>query len=198
MRVFSRVVTYAVPFLPALLALGTAGTAHAHAQLESSTPTSGAALTDRPSVVRLGFSEVPASTAAVQVFDGCDRDVTGRVSRTGRTLAAAVQGGQPGEWVVRYSLLSDTDGHPSASEVIFRVAGPAACSPAPRPSPVSASQLPASASPGAVPSPVALPDSPSDSPSDGPTLLPVVLLAGFGTVLLGGAVLVRRALHGRG
>ncbi len=182
--------------LPALVLLFVASPApaQAHAKLESSIPRVGAVLRVSPSTVRLNFTEAPAVAAVVRVFDGCNQDVTGQVSRDGRTLIARVQGGRPGAWVVRYSLLSDTDGHASESDVPFTVAGSAPCG-SPTPSPPGDASAPAL--PEAGPPAASAPGARSARAPDGSSGLPVAVLALTGGALLAGTMLVRRALRSR-
>ena len=182
--------------LPALvlLFLASPAPAQAHAQLESSIPQVGAALGVSPSTVRLNFTEAPAAAAVVHVLDGCNRDVTGQVTSEGRALTIGVQGGQPGAWVVRYSLLSDTDGHASESKVGFSVTGSAACgslqaSPS-RDAPTSV--LPQAGQPSA-----SARQPRADHVLDGPSGLALVAVALAGSALLAAALLARRTLRGR-
>lgn len=178
----------------ALLLLASPRPAQAHAQLESSIPRAGAVLRVSPSTVRLTFTERPAASAAVHVFDGCDQDVTGQVTREGRTVSIRVQSGRPGAWVVRYSLLSDTDGHASESEVGFSVTGSPTCGSA-RAS--SAGDASASALSEAGRHAASAPEQRPDRAPDRPSSLPVVVLALAGGALLAAALLARRALRGR-
>jgi len=182
--------------LPALVLLFLArpAPAQAHAQLESSIPRVGAVLEVSPSTVRLNFTEAPAAAAVVHVVDGCNRDVTGQVTREGRALTIGVQGGQPGAWVVRYSLLSDTDGHASESDVAFSVMGSAPCG-SPSSSPPGDASAPVL--PGARPPAASAPGARSARAPDGSSGLPVAVLALIGGALLAGTLLVRRALRSR-
>ncbi len=177
-----------------LLLLASPAPAQAHAQLESSIPRVGAVLRVSPSTVRLNFTEAPAAAAVVHVFDGCNQDVTGQVTRGGRTLSARVQGGRPGAWVVRYSLLSDTDGHASESEVVFSVIGSSACGSL---QPSSPGDAPASVLREAGRPSASAPGPRSDRAPDGSSSLPVAVLALVGGALLAGTMLVRRALRSR-
>jgi copper resistance protein C len=160
-----------------LAGLGSAP-ALAHAVLVQSLPASGAMAPEAPSAVELRFSEPPAGRSTIVVTDGCRRDVAEEVTVAGRVVTVAVASGQPGAWSVRYSVLSDVDGHASQGEVSFGVAGAAACGETPGSSTrQEAVPPPAEAAPGSSPG------------------VPVPVLAGVAALVLLGAVLARRAIR---
>lgn len=109
--------------LLAILLAAAAGVAHAHAYLQRSEPPSNAAISQPPKEVRLRFSE-PVEQAFVEVTvmrDG--RPMTAakpQVSADGHTVSVAVEGGAPGAWAVRWTVVAK-DGHRSQGKVEFAV-----------------------------------------------------------------------------
>ncbi|HZR98843.1 MAG TPA: FixH family protein [Chloroflexota bacterium] len=111
----------------ALLVLGSARGAAAHANYERSDPPANAILTDAPSQVRVWFSEEPEPRfSELQVFDASrrrvDRDDLTAVPGDGRALMIDLQGGlAPGTYTVVWKTLSTVDGHPARGAFPFTV-----------------------------------------------------------------------------
>jgi copper resistance protein C len=152
------------------------GTASAHAVLEQSRPAQGAVASEPPSTVELRFSEPPAGRSTVVVTDGCRHDVAGEVTVSGRVVTVTLAAAQPGPWSVRYSVLSDADGHPSQGDLSFVVDGAPDCGD----------------DVGSPAEPEAVAPSAGGSEDSGPGL-PAAVLAGTAVLLLLGAALARRA-----
>jgi copper resistance protein C len=153
------------------------GTASAHAVLEQSRPAQGAVASEPPSTVELRFSEPPAGRSTVVVTDGCRHDVAGKVTVSGRVVTVTLAAAQPGSWSVRYSVLSDVDGHPSQGDLSFVVDGAPDCG-----DDVGSPAEPEAGAPSAA-----------GSESDSGPGLPAAVLAGTAVLLLLGAALARRA-----
>jgi len=60
------------------------------------------------------------------VRDGCQRDVTRRVSLNDNALVASNRTGQPGKWTVEYAIVTD-DGHAVTASTNFQVSGSRDC-----------------------------------------------------------------------
>ena len=111
----------------AVLALS-AGPAGAHGELQGTDPAKGASLGSVPDDVSLTLTEAPGPGSTLEVTDGCERAVAGRVSRDGSDLQASVKGGEPGRWSMTYRAVSSVDGHVTKGKVRFKVTGERDCS----------------------------------------------------------------------
>jgi copper transport protein len=118
-----------VALLSAFALSGLAGTASAHAQLESSDPPAGEVLASAPQQVALTFGEpVEVTSGAVQVFDDHLRRVdTERVSadnpQRNRIRVALNSGLGPGTYTVSWHV-SSTDTHPVSGTFRFSIGAP--------------------------------------------------------------------------
>lgn len=109
--------------------LGLAGSASAHALLESSSPTRGAQLTTAPGQVNFTFNEpVEASLGAVRVFNTTgDQVQTDDLERPGDN-ADSVGAGLPGDlpdglYTATYHVVS-ADSHPVSGGITFTIGEP--------------------------------------------------------------------------
>lgn len=95
----------------------------AHAELQSSDPTSGATLTGLPETVSVTLSEEVGSQAVLRVLDSSGARVDdGDVTVAGRRVLVGVRAdaGATGAYRMVYRVVS-ADGHPVTGEVPFRV-----------------------------------------------------------------------------
>ncbi len=134
----------------AIIALSAPLSATAHDSLESSTPAEGETLTTLPAEFSVTGSEpllaLDDSTAgfALQVVDAAGAYYgDGCLTVSGATLSAAAALGDPGEYTLRWQVVS-SDGHPTSGEITFTWApsDPAVASP-------SSAAPPACGNPGA-------------------------------------------------
>lgn len=109
--------------LLALLLMAAAGSVQAHAYLQRSEPPANSAIAAPPKELRLRYSE-PVEPAFVEVTVTRDGKPvqTGKpqVDEGGRRVRLAVDGGEPGAWVVHWSLVAK-DGHRTKGQVAFIV-----------------------------------------------------------------------------
>lgn len=99
----------------------------AHAEYSDSEPAKNVAVDQPPDEISISFTEPPAGNAGADVIDGCGRDVAGETRARGEKLIIAVEGGEPGDWMVGYSVISLVDGHPTKGDFSFTVTGKADC-----------------------------------------------------------------------
>jgi copper transport protein len=104
------------------------GPAFAHAERASSLPDEGAKLATAPKSLVVTFTEPPTGDAAVEVLDGCGRDVVSDVNPQNLEVTATLAAGQPGRWEVRTNVISVVDGHNTRDRWAFSVRGEADCS----------------------------------------------------------------------
>ncbi len=191
--------------LLAVVALGlAAGTALAHAELDTADPADGAVLDTPPTTITLTFTErLDPAKSSFQVLDA-GGDNLGAGAATGpkvMTLDGLKVG--PGEYLIKWTSASADDGDIERGQLTFTVAeAPASVAPpastaavTPPPS-APASVTPSAAAsvvPSVAPSPVAPTPAPSAAPtspaaSTGDVLLPIVvgllLVAGVGAFVL--------------
>ena len=105
------------------LALSTSK-AEAHARLVASEPAAGTALTIAPEAIALSFSEeiVPDSlTVQITSPDGEVTDLAPEVQSTTSAKADMPVDSTAGTWIVRWSVISATDGHGSSGYIPFSV-----------------------------------------------------------------------------
>ncbi|MFF7635812.1 copper resistance CopC/CopD family protein [Kitasatospora sp. NPDC008050] len=111
----------------AVLLLGVAGPAAAHAGLVAATPSDGVVLRDEPRQVELEFSEaVTLRLSSIRVIapDGRRAD-SGPPRATGTTLTVPLApGGPQGSYVVDWRVSAVDDGHTTAGAVVFSVGAP--------------------------------------------------------------------------
>lgn len=105
-----------------------AAPAHAHAERSASTPEEGARVAAAPEALTVTFTEPPTGDAAVEVVDGCGRNVVTDVEVQNFELTAALAGGQPGRWTVSTNVISAVDAHNTRDRWAFTVRGEADCS----------------------------------------------------------------------
>lgn len=115
--------------LPILLWLG-AGTASAHAILESVDPADGSTLASAPSIVRLLFSEpVDPSLATIGLLDAAGRAVSGVVVSADPSDPAALEVSlpalSPSAYRVAWRVVDEQDFHVTTGTVVFGVGAPA-------------------------------------------------------------------------
>jgi copper transport protein len=112
------------------LALLPAGPAHAHAQVERTTPSDGEAVQRAPDEVTVSFNEtVSPPVGAVRVYDAAgrrvDRGDSGRGATPSQIRASLNPNLAPGTYVVTWRAVSD-DGHPVKGAFVFEVGADAA------------------------------------------------------------------------
>jgi hypothetical protein len=198
--------------LLAIVALGlAAGTALAHAELDTADPANGAVLDTPPTTIRLTFTErLDASKSSFRLLLGDDNLGVGEVTGPrAMTLDGLTLG--PGEYLIKWTSASTDDGDIERGQLTFTVAeAPASVEPtasastshepstepsasaapstAPSPAPTAAPPVTPSPVPP-TPAPSAAPTEPASSTSD--VLLPIVV----GLLLVGGvgAFVLRRS-----
>jgi methionine-rich copper-binding protein CopC len=104
------------------------GVAQAHSELEKARPKAGSSLQSPPGHAYLDFSEAPSGDSVLEVFDGCGTNVVKKLEQFDITLHVLLRKGQPGDWRVKYDVISDKDGHESRGGYRFTVAGKKDCS----------------------------------------------------------------------
>ncbi|MDQ3953426.1 MAG: copper resistance protein CopC [Actinomycetota bacterium] len=104
-----------------------AAPAHAHAERSASTPEEGERVPTAPEALRVTFTEPPTGDAAVEVVDGCGRDVVTDVEVQNFELTATLAGGQPGRWTVNTNVISAVDAHNTRDRWTFTVRGEPDC-----------------------------------------------------------------------
>jgi methionine-rich copper-binding protein CopC len=159
----------------ALLSLGTALPAQAHAKLESSTPAAKARVTTAVTGVTLTFSERVKKGSAVVRVDGPGGAVasSGAPRVAGVQVSQALRPGLPnGGYTIRWKVTS-TDGHQLAGTVPFTLSvRTAAATRTSTGSKASASRSAAAAASASVPSDAEL--TASNTSADAPSSSPVV------------------------
>ena len=105
-----------------------AAPALAHGDLQGSTPEDGSSVAKRPKQISLTLTEPPGAGTTVQITDGCKRNVPANVEQSGQDVTAAVNGGKPGRWHVRFRAVSSVDGHTTKGGIRFTVRGKKDCS----------------------------------------------------------------------
>ncbi len=113
----------AVVVIVALVLVGKAGPANAHAELVTTEPSAGAELSIAPKVIRLSFSEsVTVVTGGVRLIDQRGKRVEiGRSHLEHNEVVVSVPQIVPGAYVLTWRVVSD-DGHPVRGAFTFRVA----------------------------------------------------------------------------
>jgi methionine-rich copper-binding protein CopC len=111
------------------IVLGAPGAAVAHGDVEATDPADGAHPVQAPTEVEITFAQPPTADSKFEVEDGCDEDVLAEVRRQGATVALQISpGGSTGSWMVRYRVISATDGHLTRGNFSFLVGrGPLLC-----------------------------------------------------------------------
>lgn len=156
-----------------VLALTGAPAAWGHAEYDDSRPPRNGEVAEVPRRISLSLTEPPAAGGRMSVTDGCGDEVGGPVEITGNTMEANISGGRGSRWTVAYRVISTVDGHPTKDTFSFRVGNAEDCDSQPAPRPTDNG-------------PVAEP------PADGGSL-PIVPVAVGAVVLVGLAVLARKA-----
>jgi methionine-rich copper-binding protein CopC len=185
----------AVAAAAALLSLGTAPPAQAHARLTSSTPVAKARVTTALTGVTLTFSErVRKGSARVRV-DGPGGAVasTGSPGVAGVTVSQALRPELPnGAYTIRWKVTS-TDGHQLAGTVPFTLAAtrrPTRTATAPAGTPAAAS--PAASESAPTDAELAASNTPAQAPSSSPVVAALLVSA----VVLGAFFGVKRLRAG--
>jgi copper resistance protein C len=157
-----------------------AAAAWAHGDIQSSSPSAGARVTDPPREVSLVLAEPAARGSSLVVTDGCGERVSGAPVIDGVDLSTPIDGGSPGSWKAQMRSISAVDGHAVEAGFSFRVAGQRDCSQEPT-------------TPGGDESPTTSSRPPLENP-DPPDSggFPVVPFAIGTVVLVGLALVVRR------
>lgn len=112
----------------AVVVLGQALPARAHAERSASTPKEGTTVGTVPASLRITFTEPPTGNAVVQVLDGCERDVVADLEVQNFEITADLSAGQPGTWTVQSNVISAVDGHNTRDRWTFDVRGDPDCS----------------------------------------------------------------------
>jgi methionine-rich copper-binding protein CopC len=121
---------WAVGFVCAVgLVLSPALPAWGHGELQSSDPVADSVIKKPPKSVSITLSEGPGPGTQVRVADGCNQNVVVDLTRSGETARMSLKKGQPGNWDVRYRVVSAVDGHTSLGTFSFKVKGKRDCSP---------------------------------------------------------------------
>ncbi|MDQ3877440.1 MAG: copper resistance protein CopC [Actinomycetota bacterium] len=103
--------------------------AFSHAELDTSTPGAGSTVASVPSQTTLSFTEEPAASSVIQVFDGCHKDVNSGQNVSGKTITVTLaESAQPGDWKVTWKSISADDAHAERGSYSFAVSGKADCS----------------------------------------------------------------------
>ena len=110
-----------------------AAPAQAHAERSASTPREGERVAAAPQSLRVTFTEPPTGDAAVEVVDGCGRNVVTGVAVQNFEITATLAEGQPGRWTVNTNVISAVDAHNTRDGWTFTVRGEADCSQEPSP-----------------------------------------------------------------
>ena len=116
-----------ISVITALGVLALAAPAFGHAALVGSDPEDGASLTSAPDSVIVTYAEPPTQSSQFAVIDGCERDVVASVEVLNDTIEATIADAQPGEWTVRWGVVSAVDGHLTRDKVTFSVDGEPDC-----------------------------------------------------------------------
>lgn len=115
--------------------------------------------------------------------DGCNRLVPVAVSVVRSRIVLALEGGEPGDWTVRYRAVSSVDGHQTGGRFQFTVEGPRSCG-----DPEPEDEIAAQDNPGIIENP--------DPPGGGPSAWPWFLVAGA-LLLTGIALWVQKIIDPR-
>jgi methionine-rich copper-binding protein CopC len=180
--------------LGVLSSLALAGSAEAHAALQSITPADGARLAQAPTQVVLTFDEaVSTSFATVTVSDPAGKPVTqGAATVDGAVVTQTLAPGLgAGQYVVAFRVVSD-DGHPISERTTFTVLSSTPSSPADAAAP-TATPLAEQSSPSGADAAL-----PADATTDNSTEKRVALAVGVGALALAvGTALVAMSRRGR-
>jgi methionine-rich copper-binding protein CopC len=117
----------AISVFTALAFLVPAAPAFGHAALVGSEPKDGAQLSSIPESVLITYAEPPTQSSQFAVIDGCDRDVAASIEVLNDTIEATIADAQPGQWTVRWAVVSAVDGHLTRDRVRFSVDGEPDC-----------------------------------------------------------------------
>lgn len=155
-----------------------------HGDLQSTTPSDGQRVKKPPRQVTIELTEIPTENALeANVRDGCNDPLPVAVSVVRSRIVLALEGGEPGEWVVRYRAVSSVDEHQTRGQFQFTVEGAQGCE-TPEPEDDIAAEDP----PGIIQNP--------DPPGEGSFSLLWFVLAGA-LVLAGITFVVQTALDAR-
>src|SRR5688572_29041934 len=106
--------------VPALL-LGLPAAASAHGDVQQSSPEAGAKVAKPPQRVTVTLAEPPSQGSTLVVTDGCERKVSDAPAIQNDVLEAAIEGGEPGRWIVDVRSISAVDGHVVKEAFTFNV-----------------------------------------------------------------------------
>lgn len=151
--------------LGAALSLGMASPAGAHAELVSTDPSDGAALSAAPEQIVFTFSEplLPDFACFILPEQECGVDELPREIEGNTVTIPWSQSTPPGLWVISYRIVSQ-DGHEVRGNLSFSYDDPQ-----PSPSPTTGSPSPSPSPTTPTPAPTITDSSPSASPDSSPT-----------------------------
>lgn len=111
----------------ALLVLTTAP-AHAHGDLQGTSPVDGSTVGEVPGTISITLTEAPTRGAEASAIDGCRSKVPAAIAVEGDDIVLTPAGGEPGRWKVKYRAVSSVDGHQTRGSISFTVRGKKDCS----------------------------------------------------------------------
>lgn len=151
--------------LGAALAIGVTTPARAHAELVSTDPADGAALSAAPQQIVFTFSEplLPDFACFILPDQECGVDELPREIVGNTVTIPWSQSAPPGLWVISYRIVSQ-DGHEVRGNLSFSYDDPQ-----PSPSPTTGSPSPSPSPTTPTPQPTSTDSSPSASPDSSPT-----------------------------
>jgi methionine-rich copper-binding protein CopC len=107
--------------------LVTAGPAWGHGKEIKTDPKRNAVLGRPPAAVSLTLTEKPTENVSFEVLDGCKEDLVAHIALSGEKMTAHLSKGSPGDYQVRWKVVSAVDGHPTDGTFGFRVKGAPDC-----------------------------------------------------------------------
>lgn len=105
----------------------TAGPAWGHGKEIKTDPKRNAVLGRPPAAVSITLTEEPTEDVSFKVLDGCKQDVVAHIALSGEKMTAHLTKGSPGEYKVRWKVVSAADGHPTDGTFGFSVKGQPDC-----------------------------------------------------------------------
>lgn len=111
-----------------LLSLSVAPAAYAHAAYESSDPGNQSTVSSPPSRVTADFTEPVVDESRLEVFDPCGSQVdSGDSFVAADRITVSMSADKQGTYMVRFSVISAVDSHPTNGEFTFTSTGGAPC-----------------------------------------------------------------------
>src|SRR5688572_5353495 len=115
--------------LAAVLFIGAAGQALAHAQLISADPADGTVLATAPQRLKLTFSEPARPLVARLIHPGGHTEILKDIGQKGSVITLTLPGGlENGTHILSWRVAS-SDGHPIGGGLVFSVGAPSAVAP---------------------------------------------------------------------